>query len=163
MNATPRPLLSRLVGCLLLPPALLLAGCQSPAPAVDLDRAPPAASALDGRPWLLAQLAGQWVVMADQRRTPQVAFDGPAQRVSGYDGCNRFSGTLRQSGERLKIGPLASTRMACPPSMAPEREFVQAIEAATRWRVAGDRLELYASGDEPLLVLRAERPAAGGR
>ncbi len=36
-------------------------------------------------------------------------------RVAGHSGCNRFTGNYQQDGESLKLGPLASTKMACAP------------------------------------------------
>jgi heat shock protein HslJ len=33
-------------------------------------------------------------------------------RVTGYSGCNRFTGTYVQNGGALTMGPLATTRMA---------------------------------------------------
>ena len=35
--------------------------------------------------------------------------------VSGSSGCNRFQTTVTQSGDILTFGPIAATRMACPP------------------------------------------------
>ncbi len=35
--------------------------------------------------------------------------------VSGFSGCNRFSGSYRLTVDTLEFGPLATTRMACPP------------------------------------------------
>jgi heat shock protein HslJ len=34
--------------------------------------------------------------------------------VAGYTGCNRFTGSYSISGDRIDIGPLATTKMACP-------------------------------------------------
>lgn len=145
---------------LLLAPLLaLLAGCAgAPPPLPDpvaLDNAPAANSPLDGIDWQLVQLSGQRVILADTSRTPALRFDGAQRRASGFDGCNRFSGRLRLLGSHLKIGPLASTRMACPPSMAPERAFVVAVESAVHWRRQKDLLELLDAAGQPLLLLRA--------
>lgn len=147
---------------LLLAPLLtltLLAGCASaPPPLPDpnaLDQAPPVASPLDGIDWQLVQLSGQWVILADTGRTPTLRFDGVAQKASGFDGCNRFNGRLRVLGSHLRIGPLASTRMACPASMAPERAFVVAVESTVHWQRQQDLLELLDAAGQPLLLLRA--------
>lgn len=51
-------------------------------------------------------------------------------RLSGRAGCNRFSGPFRQEGDRLTVGPLAVTRMACPPPrMAHERRVLEILRA----------------------------------
>jgi heat shock protein HslJ len=46
-------------------------------------------------------------------------------RVTGYSGCNRFTGKYTQDGGTLIMGPLATTRMAClPEAMEGEQEFL---------------------------------------
>lgn len=138
--------------------AVMLAACASKPPLPDpqaLERAPAEATPIDGVDWHLAQLAGHWIMLADPRQSPFVRFDGTRQQVSGFDGCNRFTGNLRLLGGHLKIGPLAVTRKACPPSLAPEREFVAALEGVVHWQRQGDQIELRAAGGESLLLLRA--------
>jgi heat shock protein HslJ len=69
---------------------------------------------------------------------------GEDGRVSGRAGCNRYHGPFRVDGPRLGIGPLASTRMACPDEAVMEQEaaFLAAMGRATTFRIDGDRLEL---------------------
>jgi heat shock protein HslJ len=51
--------------------------------------------------------------------------------VIGHSGCNRFNGRYSESQGKIEIGPLAMTRMACPPPlMKIEATFSQALEAA---------------------------------
>ena len=40
-------------------------------------------------------------------------FDEKTNTVSGFSGCNRFTGTYKISENTIFFGPLASTRMAC--------------------------------------------------
>ena len=50
--------------------------------------------------------------------------------VSGFSGCNRFRGTYTYVDGKLSFGPLAGTRMACPPEqMETERKILQLLEA----------------------------------
>lgn len=51
--------------------------------------------------------------------------------VGGNLGCNHFTGKYTFEDGVLKIGPLASTRMACPPEvMQRETEFAAILESA---------------------------------
>ena len=70
--------------------------------------------------------------------------------VHGFGGCNRFRGSYQQDGASLKIGPLASTRMACPQEkMKREAEFLDILTRTARARVTHLKLVLMdAAGDE---------------
>lgn len=50
--------------------------------------------------------------------------------LTGRGGCNRFVGSYEIQGEMLVIGPVASTRMACPePAMEAEAALFRAFDA----------------------------------
>jgi heat shock protein HslJ len=53
-----------------------------------------------------------------------------------------MTGTYQLDGQKLKFGPLATTRMACP-AMPTETAFLKALEATTRYEVSGSSLTLY--------------------
>jgi heat shock protein HslJ len=36
-------------------------------------------------------------------------------RVVGHSGCNHYTGSYEQDGNKLTLGPIAATKMACPP------------------------------------------------
>ena len=66
-------------------------------------------------------------------------------QLSGSGGCNRFTATYEIDSERISIGPVASTRKACPEPegvMDQEQQYFQALENATTYRLSSDRLEL---------------------
>jgi heat shock protein HslJ len=79
--------------------------------------------------------------------TLQFLADGTLQ---GSGGCNRFNGGFTQEGKSLRIGRLASTRMACAEPagrMAQEAQFLAALESAAKVRREGDKLELRTATD----------------
>lgn len=81
-----------------------------------------------------------------------------AGRVAGNGSCNRFTGTVVIAGDTLKMGPLASTRMACIDSSvsAQEDRYLRALGAATRYAYREPHLLIYAKGyDNPLRFKRA--------
>lgn len=63
--------------------------------------------------------------------------------VSGYAGCNRFTGSYRQNGDTLVFGPLATTRKACAPDVM-EREawLLKALKTVRRIAVTPSELSL---------------------
>jgi heat shock protein HslJ len=97
---------------------------------------------LTGTGWTLATLPGRTLI-ANSSVTLQ--FDA-AGRVSGTDGCNRYSGTYLVNGSALLVSPLASTRMACPPELTSQgAAFTSALTQARSYRLTNGRLELLAS------------------
>lgn len=79
-------------------------------------------------------------LVADTVITATFGEDGP---LFGSGGCNRYRGRFTVDGARITIGPLATTRMACPgPVMEQEAQYLAALGRATTWRIDGDTLEL---------------------
>jgi heat shock protein HslJ len=118
-------------------------GTASPAPAGDR---------LDGTRWALMSIADQPI---PDGTSASLAF-GSGQ-VSGSSGCNTFNGPYTVSGpDSIDIGPLISTRMACPePAMAFEATYLAALEGATTWAVPADApmgTQLTIGGTGPKLV-----------
>src|SRR5215472_8479673 len=68
-----------------------------------------------------------------------------AGRISGSGGCNSYSGSYILTGDRLHIGPLASTQMICDPVvMEQEDRFFQALSTAERCELSqGELLIAY--------------------
>jgi len=59
-------------------------------------------------------------------RQPYIKFDFEKSTVSGQAGCNQINGKFKISGDTLKMGKIASTRMMCP-AMAFEQEVLNVL------------------------------------
>jgi len=102
-----------------------------------------------GQPAAAADLAGsEWrPVMVGQTAWNEeidafVRFEGEG-RLAGHTGCNGFFGGYRVDGEAIEIGPLASTRKACPePLMTAETALLGALDSATGFARDGTKLAL---------------------
>jgi len=131
MSDTKHPMVARVS----LPDGRLLAGCC---------RVP--ASSLEGPTWRLTALGSRDVAGF---ATDPVTARFEAGRVSGFSGCNRFTGGYTLDGDSLVVGPLAGTMMACAdPQMALEKAFLGGLTGKLRQAISGDRLTLTsASGD----------------
>jgi heat shock protein HslJ len=112
--------------------------CRVPAGATS------AQPSLEGTTWRLAALTGQTPEALAASPMPLTArFEGG--RVSGFSGCNRFTGGYATEEGRLTIGALAGTMMACaPPVMAIEKAFRDAFSGTLRYAVSGSELRLTA-------------------
>jgi heat shock protein HslJ len=115
---------------------------------------PAAGAELEGVTWRVVDLPGfDAAALGAARQELTLRFaDG---RVAGFAGCNRFSGSYRLDGERLSLGSMAVTRMACPePAMTLERAFLAAFTGDLRVALHGDRLDLVAAGGRRALTAR---------
>ena len=97
--------------------------------------------------WNLTELFSENIRYSDSQ-IPYVRFE--AERVNGNDGCNNFFGGYTLDENNLKFGLLGSTRMACPHLEGFELVFNKMLSMTTRYRISGNRLDLYA--DEKLIA-----------
>jgi heat shock protein HslJ len=110
------------------------------------------AGSLEGE-WQIADLNGGGPVARSS-----LMFDPGDQgtsRLSGTAGCNRFNGNWKQAGTTLQLGPMAATRMACPPpAMDTEQRVLALLEAATSVTYTADGAAILAAPDGRKLTLR---------
>ena len=79
---------------------------------------------LVGTEWQLVQLGGRSVQPQADRF--HITFQSEEGRITGVGACNRVFGPFEEGEKRaLRIGPLASTMMACPDGKK-EKKFVTA-------------------------------------
>lgn len=132
--------------------AALLAFSASAAPEPPASHRP-----LRGTYWKLTQLGpASPPVQADEARPePHLLFDTRERRVSGSGGCNRFGGGFTVAAERLSLGTLVATEMACPQGMAQEAAFFQQLGKVTRHQIDGERLTLKDAAGRTLAVFQA--------
>ena len=134
--------------------AFFICGCPSPDKKPVKAATPAAPFTLVGTEWGLADLAGTPVIANSKA---SLAFP-EAGRVAGNGSCNRFTGAVTISGDTVKFGALASTRMACMDGgvSAQEDAYLKALAAASRYEYHDPDLLIYASGyDKPLRFTRA--------
>jgi heat shock protein HslJ len=108
---------------------------------------------LHGTAWRLADLGGVAAIPGVEA-TLEFPEEGKA---SGRGSCNRFFGTVEISGESIRFGPLASTKMACidDAANAQEKKYLEALQAAERIVFDGPALVIYSRGnDQPLRFSR---------
>jgi heat shock protein HslJ len=84
-------------------------------------------------------------------------------RLAGFAGCNNFSGSYTLDGDQLKIGPVASTQMACPePGSSVETAFHKALSGTLRYAVDGARLTATTAAGDTLRFQREPPPQLAG-
>lgn len=112
-------------------------------------------NALSASHWQLVSYgtqAGQTLTVPDSQVT--LTFDA-GNGVSGYAGCNSYSGTYDIRHDRLTFDPLISTFKACddPLVMAQEAVYLEALQAATRYKISNDELLIESGSGQTLMFL----------
>lgn len=132
---------------------LLIACPSSHNPTGNVSKPNSTQASLTGTEWLLQDLAGT-PALTNVKATLAFPESG---RVAGNASCNRFTGSVEVSGDTIKFGALASTRMACVDNAvnAQETEYLKALGAAKRFELKEPTLLIYAEGfEKPLRFTR---------
>lgn len=103
--------------------------------------------------WQVKTIKGQ--ALADNIKVT-VSFDG--ERVFGSSGCNRYFGSFQLTGEGLRFGAIAGTRMACLSDGVSQVEhaFLSALEGVRRFDIGkqGELMLLNENG----VIITATKP-----
>ena len=110
---------------------------------------PAAAAQLAGSEWRPTELDGIDVPSGSEIF---VRFGGK-NKIEGHGGCNRFLGAYKLAGSNIAIGPLATTRMACPePIMEREARFLRALENSRQFM--RNRIDLSLTDNAGMIIAR---------
>ena len=106
-----------------------------------------------------ATIEGDWVaqgindgaggVVTTESTPLTTAVFGADGRLTGFDGCNDYFADYAVDGESVAIGPVATTRMACPSEELASQaaSYAAALAASRTWSVTDDGiLELQDEG-----------------
>lgn len=96
---------------------------------------------LTGVRWKLSELMGQAVPATEPDMTPYLEF-GADNRVSGFAGCNQFTGAYEAEGLRLSFKPIATTQKACLNGSV-EDQFLSTIQGIDNYSLNDSGLAFY--------------------
>ncbi len=114
-------------------------------------------TSLEGTDWMLTDLAGTPVI-ANSKASLSFLDAG---RAAGNGSCNRFTDSVTISGDAIKFGPMASTRMACIDggASAQEDQYLKILGTAKRFEEKDGELLIYSEGYyQPLRFSRQTTP-----
>jgi heat shock protein HslJ len=115
----------------------------------DLFRYDEAVGELAGTAWQVTGVnngrGGVETTAATSELTLEFGDDGT---VSGFAGCNRFTGRVEADGDEVELGPLATTKMACPDEAASalESQYLAALAQVSTFDITGTTLTLWDAG-----------------
>lgn len=107
--------------------------------------------------WRLKKLDGKEVEMADNQAREQYFILKNDGTISGFSGCNQFSGnyTLEENTSKIKFTSMLSTLRACPDVAVDESAFLEVFKLTNNYTVKDDVLTLNIGKRAPLAVFEA--------
>ncbi len=110
---------------------------------------------LHGTYWRLVELNGKPAVPGMGKTQPYIRFHREQGSLEGSSGCDGVVGTYIVEQSSLRITPSATTMMMCPPAlMEQEQGLINALKAASSYKIEGGALELI-NGKEVVARFRA--------
>lgn len=102
---------------------------------------------LNGTSWELYAISKQLPI---EGSTITITFEDG--QVSGHSGCNSYGGEYKITGNKIEIGMLMSTMMACADTgmMEQETDFMQKLGQAQRVELVDGQLQIFWSEHETL-------------
>jgi heat shock protein HslJ len=98
-------------------------------------------------------IGGMYHLISDHPALQRITLEIDSTRVSGQGPCNRYFGSITHSdtgSNRIQVGPLASTKMACP-HLSAEHRYVQDLQRVSMVKVVPDGLLLTTSDQKKLV------------
>jgi len=72
--------------------------------------------------------------------------------------CNTGSGTYKVEGNHITFGPIAMTRMACPPG-SQDTQFLQGLSAVRTFEINGNNMMFVLNNGSAMLYTRTAPPS----
>ncbi|CAG0998676.1 Lipoprotein NlpE [Methylophilaceae bacterium] len=110
--------------------------------------------------WRLVELMGKSLETGRSdseasAKAPTLKFDVASSRISGFSGCNRYSGQYALgAGQRLRFSGIAATQMACLDTTV-ESEYLKSLNMTDSYYLVGNRLQLNRARMRTLAVFEA--------
>lgn len=107
--------------------------------------------------WKLKILEGKSIERVEnQERELYFMLDNKENRVTGFSGCNTFTGSYTiEDGGRIRFAQMASTMKSCPDVAIDESEFLKVFELADNYSNHGNELSLNVGRRTPLAIFEA--------
>ena len=106
---------------------------------------------IHGKKWILQSFIdnGESITLHPDSEIT-IKFD--PDEVTGSGGCNRYFGSYKTTNtNKIFIGPLASTEMACPDIMEQETKYLSAIYKINIIQITDNKLELSSNDGKTVL------------
>jgi len=104
-------------------------------------------SLLVNRQWYLKAIENTNAVPGSE----PTAYFSSGGTLTGYTGCNNYTGRFTANGDQITITQLSSSKAACPePQLTQETAFLQGLSQAQKFSVSDTKMQLYTINNEVL-------------
>lgn len=93
--------------------------------------------------WKLVSIASEAYRHEGANREPHLKLRAEGNAVTGFGGCNSYTGRFDANGGMLRFPELAPTQRACLHGMEVEARFMAALREANRFEIRGDTLRVF--------------------
>lgn len=147
----------------IFPCAIVMSSCDNSKKATTAATDNIAPDALYKSEWKLTEIDGDKA--GDDSKIVISFIEGQPGKVSGFSGCNRFSGNFElvpASPLNIKFSPMAATKMAClnEKDNKSETRFLDMFFSITRWYIKDDVLTLYSKETKMATFIRQKSASA---
>ena len=100
-------------------------------------------------------IGGMYHLVSDDPALQRVTLEIEDTRVSGHGPCNRYFGSITHpdaGSNSIQVGPIASTKMACP-HLSAEHSYFQDLQRVYMVTVVPDGL-ILTTGDQTTSVFK---------
>jgi heat shock protein HslJ len=119
-----------------------------------------AANPLEGSWNVTGYNNGKQAVVSVAAGTELTANFGADGKLSGSAGCNNYTASYQTDGNKISIGPAATTRKACEQAvMDQETQYLAALATAATYRIDGNKMELRTA--DGAMAATFQKAAAG--
>lgn len=118
-----------------------------------------AADPLTDYEWRLTELMGKTIpAAAEPMNNITLKLNKADSRVSGFSGCNTYSGGFSSSAPlRISFAQMISTMKACPVNMDLESEYLKMLSDVDNYTINGNVLSLNKARMAPLARFESVR------
>ena len=93
--------------------------------------------------WQLRVAKGEEIMVQEGTKAPFLQLAGDQDRVSGYGGCNNFTGSYTWKDDSLEFSQIAATMRMCEAGSEQELLFFSILSETRSYALAEEELQLF--------------------
>lgn len=109
-------------------------------------------SKFNNRYWKLVYLNKDQAIDSNESKQRYIRFSSEQNIITGFSGCNHFTGSFKANNGKLIMGPVTNTSKVCLKGMEQEQAFLKAIGEIAIYKVKDETLTVKDSNSKLLAI-----------